>query len=104
MRAIWIRIKYLGFEPFLTARLKESAKGNSTHTFQANLADEYTWWQRLRLGLLLLFGVNLADLHVPLRKGGNIEAVTAWVEGVQADPELHKTVCDALHALSLIHI
>ena len=100
MKVTWTRMKYLGFEPFETARVKRRAKDQSTYTFQASLVNCYTWWQRFRLGLLLMAGVDLSTLHVPLRKGGNIGEVQAWVESVREKPELHKTVCDALRTAS----
>lgn len=94
------RIKYLGFEPFETARAKQSAKGRSTHPFQTNCAERYTWWQRFRLALLLIAGVDLGRLHVPFRKGGNIKQVAARIEAAKQKPKMHKTICDALRRAS----
>jgi len=58
--------KHFGFMDGELARSKSQEGGFGVMAFGGDCIRHYTFWQRLRLAILLLAKCNICDLHVPL--------------------------------------
>ncbi len=80
-------LRYLGFRT-ITEVCADPNHSGGVWPFNAGHVQWMSRWQRFRLGLLWMFGVDLSDLHVPLRS--NAKEVWEQLEKARNDPEMQR--------------
>jgi len=85
-----MRLRNLGFKTHAEWRQQHD---DSLRTFDGDGRD-YTLWQRIRLALLFLWGVDLTDLHIPWRsnRGPTIDKVCKWMDKAREHPEFGRAL------------
>lgn len=70
-------------------RAKQVNKGNSYCNFGGTEIRHIPRWSRIKLGFLLMIGVEIIDIHIDIKNSGVKEA-KAWIEGLRKIPGMKK--------------